>query len=141
MAELFVAQGGVFSYFEFSQPRSARLSDEAWRQRLAGNPPSRPAWTTSFILPGGEARSVLAFRMNDVYIITAEGGSPALNVRAEPATTASVNDTLLPGAYIRIVDGPVMAGGNTWWKIQEEFGEAAGWVAENQAWYERAYGQ
>ena len=136
-----VAQGGVFSYYEFSQPRSARLSDEAWRQRLAVNPPARPAWTDSFVLPGGGTRAALVFRLNDVYIITPKGGSPPLNVRAEPSTTASVKSTLAVGTYIRIMEGPVQSSGNTWWQIQEENGPAAGWVAENPTWYERAYGQ
>jgi hypothetical protein len=136
-----IAQGGVFSYFEFSQPRSARLTNEEWRQRLASSPPARPAWTDSYTVPGGEARQVLAFRVGDIYIITEEGGSPPLNVRSEPSPTASVKGSLAVGAYIRIVDGPVQSGGKTWWKIAEEFGNAAGWVAENPAWYERAHGQ
>jgi hypothetical protein len=43
-----VAMGGVFSYYEFKQPMSDRLTDEAW-QALSPRP-DRPAWTGSFIV-------------------------------------------------------------------------------------------
>jgi hypothetical protein len=40
-----VARGGVYSYYEFLQPVSDRLSDEAWRSMLAsGETPPRPDW-------------------------------------------------------------------------------------------------
>ena len=43
-----VAQGGVFSYYEFTHPLSDRLTDEAWQ---AMSPkPDRPAWTEGFII-------------------------------------------------------------------------------------------
>ena len=42
-----VAQGGVFSYYEFTHPMSDRLTDEAWQ---AMSPkPDQPVWTESFI--------------------------------------------------------------------------------------------
>ncbi len=45
-----LAQGGVFSYYEFAWPMSDRLTDEAWREMLgSGQVPSRPEWTSSFI--------------------------------------------------------------------------------------------
>ncbi|MFZ5918048.1 MAG: DUF3160 domain-containing protein [Chloroflexota bacterium] len=43
-----VAQGGLFSYYEFTQPMSDRLTDEAWQAREPK--PDRPAWTASFIV-------------------------------------------------------------------------------------------
>jgi hypothetical protein len=42
-----VAKGGVFSYYEFKQPMSERLTDEAW-QALSPKP-DLPLWTTSFV--------------------------------------------------------------------------------------------
>ena len=42
-----LARGGVFSYYEFKQPMSDRLTDEAW-QALEPKP-DLPKWTTSFI--------------------------------------------------------------------------------------------
>ena len=40
-----VALGGVYSYYEFHQPVSDRLTDEAWRSMLAsGEVPARPDW-------------------------------------------------------------------------------------------------
>ena len=42
-----VARGGVFSYYEFKQPMSERLTDEAWQ---AMSPkPDLPLWTASFV--------------------------------------------------------------------------------------------
>ncbi|MFN8622232.1 MAG: DUF3160 domain-containing protein [Chloroflexota bacterium] len=40
-----VARGGVYSYYEFLQPVSERLTDEAWRAMLEnGEAPPRPSW-------------------------------------------------------------------------------------------------
>ena len=45
-----ITKGGVFSYYEFLQPASKRLTDETWRQMLdQGNIPPRPEWTNAFI--------------------------------------------------------------------------------------------
>jgi hypothetical protein len=42
--------GPVFSYYEFKQPMSDRLTDEGWKQVLEqGQQPDRPLWTESFI--------------------------------------------------------------------------------------------
>jgi len=139
--ELQVAQGGVFSYYEFTQPRSNRLPDQEWQQRLASNAPDRPEWTRNFLIPGGEARDVLAFRVNDWYIITAEGGNPPLNVRAGPSKSEAVVDKLNQGTYIQIIDGPREQSGQRWWKIKADFEGSEGWVLEDPAWYERAHGQ
>ena len=44
-----LTQGGVFSYYEFLQPMSERLTDETWQ---AMSPkPDLPVWTGSFIRP------------------------------------------------------------------------------------------
>jgi len=47
--ELKVTRGAGFSYFEFTQPISNRLTDEAWRQILQTEPPNPPGWVASFI--------------------------------------------------------------------------------------------
>ncbi len=45
-----ITRGAIFSYYEFIQPISERLTDEAWREMLAGDTkPSMPAWTASFM--------------------------------------------------------------------------------------------
>ena len=40
--------GPVFSYYEFKQPMSQRLTDEAWREKLAADPPDDPEWIEGF---------------------------------------------------------------------------------------------
>jgi hypothetical protein len=139
--QLQVAQGGVFSYYEFTQPRSDRLTDETWQKMLAADTPARPIWTEKFLHRGGAPTNVLAFRTGDWYIITAEGGKPPLNVRAEPSRNAAVILRLEQGTYINLIDSPVILGDETWWKISQDFGGVEGWVLENPAWYMRAYGQ
>lgn len=45
-----VARGSVFSYYEFRQPASDRLTDESWRQMLdGGEAPERPTWEGVFL--------------------------------------------------------------------------------------------
>jgi hypothetical protein len=137
--KLEIAQGGVFSYYEFIQPRADRLTDEAWRQKLASNPPALPAWSAQFTLTGGKPADVLAFRIGDVYVLTKEGYTPPLNVRSEPSKTASVLIKLDAEEYLTIVDGPVTNKDGVWWKVQVEMGDhTLGWVLENQSWYMRS---
>jgi hypothetical protein len=45
--ELVATQGGVFSYYEFTQPMDDRLTDEAWHEMEPK--PDLPIWTESFI--------------------------------------------------------------------------------------------
>ena len=48
--KLRIASGGNFSYYEFRQPLSDRLTDEAWKVMLDdySAPPSTPEWTDDF---------------------------------------------------------------------------------------------
>lgn len=140
--ELQVAQGGVFTYYEFPQPRDNRLTDSEWRQKLETNPPDLPQWTAAFLSQGGLPTNALAFRLGDVYLITEEGGSPPLNMRSSPSTASAIVHKLNAGDYVTLIEGPVQAGGYTWWKAQLPYSEEiTGWVVENQAWFERAWGQ
>jgi hypothetical protein len=48
---LYLTRGAVFSYYEFLQPASERLTDEEWQKRLRdGNAPARPSWSDHFLL-------------------------------------------------------------------------------------------
>jgi hypothetical protein len=142
-----VAQGGVFSYYEFPQPRSQRLTDQEWRELLAGGePPPLPTWTGNFVLQGGGAVDNTAFRIGDVYLITEEGHH--LNVRTGPSRQNPIMGQFEAGEYLEIIDGPVNSGGYTWWKVRpagymdESYAALrTGWAVEHQEWYARAYGQ
>ena len=138
--KLQIAQGGVFSYYEFTQPRSDRLTDQAWGERLEKGQAAVPTWAGAFLKTGGKPAEVLAFRVGDVYYITEAGGTPPLNLRAEPSRNAAVLGKLETDTYLTIIDGPVKNGDGTWWKVQGGFGDAnEGWVLENQAWYARSH--
>lgn len=45
---VFLAAGPAYSYYEFKQPLSERLTDEGWREILVDDPPQDPEWTASF---------------------------------------------------------------------------------------------
>jgi hypothetical protein len=43
---LYLTRGATFSYYEFKEPISSRLTDNAWRERLSKKQvPERPVWT------------------------------------------------------------------------------------------------
>lgn len=47
-----VATGGTYSFYEFLQPVSDRLTDEAWQKLLRdGDEPDRPAWVAPILRP------------------------------------------------------------------------------------------
>jgi Protein of unknown function (DUF3160)/Bacterial SH3 domain len=136
-----IGQGGIFSYYEFSQPRDQRLTDDEWRGKLAGGNMELPVWASNFILPGGQPEEALFFRTGDIYIITKAGDQ--LNVRDQPSTTGAVITQLKTGDYVEIVDGPIQANGYTWWKFKvyawTSDVETTGWAVEDQEWYVRSY--
>ena len=45
---ILVGAGPVMSYYEFRQPMGQRLTDEAWREMLATDPPESPEWASNF---------------------------------------------------------------------------------------------
>jgi hypothetical protein len=136
-----VAQGGVFSYYEFSQPRNQRLTDDEWRTKLASGEVAMPSWASNFVLPGGQPKEILFFRIGDVYIITKSGDQ--LNMRDRPSINGTVIAQLKTDDYVDIVDGPLQADGYTWWKFKLYGGgsdtETSGWAVEDQQWYVRSY--
>ncbi len=81
--KLQIAQGGVFTYYEFKQPRSNRLTDEDWRIKLEGSVPKLLPYTETYMKPGGKAVDALAYRIGDVYKMTEAGANPPLNVRRQ----------------------------------------------------------
>lgn len=48
--KLYLTRGAVFSYYEFTQPTNARLTDEAWQRQLNdGSAPPQPEWLAPLI--------------------------------------------------------------------------------------------
>ncbi|NMB59211.1 MAG: DUF3160 domain-containing protein, partial [Chloroflexi bacterium] len=139
--KLQIAQGGIFTYYEFTQPRSNRLTDEEWRKKLVGTPGGQLSLAKTYTLKDGKAVNALAFRVGDVYLITKEGGNPPLNLREKPSKSAKIVDMLKEDMYFEITDGPEKADNLTWWKIKVFGFDREGWVAQNPDWYDRAHGQ
>jgi hypothetical protein len=135
-----VAQGGVFSYYEFTQPRGQRLTDDEWRAKLAAGDAALPAWASQFVFAGGKTTESLFFRVGDVYYITEAGDQ--LNLREQPSLSGAILKRLVQWEYILIVGGPVQADGHTWWQLGDPFngpdGAPIGWSMENPDWYARS---
>jgi hypothetical protein len=141
-----IAQGGVYSYYEFIQPRDQRLTDDAWREKLTGSSrPALPSWASHFVSYGGipSYENAMLFRVGDVYAITDAGD--LLNVYAQPSTSSQLVGHLHANDIIRITDGPVV-NGITFWKVQflmrfpdpnQSNTTLTGWAAEVQDWYSR----
>ncbi|RLI54563.1 MAG: hypothetical protein DRO93_12560 [Candidatus Thorarchaeota archaeon] len=56
---VFLAQGAMYSHYEFTVPMSNRLSDEAWWLMLEGNEtPPMADWVSSFVLGDGASGSL-----------------------------------------------------------------------------------
>ena len=136
-----IAQGGIFTYYEFTQPRSNRLTDDEWRKKLIGSPGGQFTLAKTYTLKDGKAANATAFRIGDVYLINEKGGNPPLNLREKPSKSAKIVDMLKKDIYFEITDGPVKADNLTWWKVKAFYFEREGWVAENPEWYDRAHGQ
>ncbi len=60
--QVVITRGGTFSYYEFAQPMTDRLTDEAWQDMLdAGEEPPLPSWLGSFVVnTGSEGAFLLA---------------------------------------------------------------------------------
>lgn len=61
--------------------------------------------------------------------VTAPAG---LNYRDTPSTSGSLLGQLGTGQLVNIVEGPVVADGFTWWKLDDRLGNV-GWAAEGDA--------
>jgi len=63
-----MTRGAIFSYYEFCQPIAQRLTDEAWRDMLAGEtPPALPEWTGSFMDPDAERLEITSNSPDNLY--------------------------------------------------------------------------
>ncbi len=138
--KVYIAQGGVYSFYEFSLPQERRLDDAAWRWMLINDPPKPPAWVDNFYLPEGYPVDVLAFRSGDIFRVTL--AAEQVTIYAAPRLDAAVNSRLHPGDLIKIVAGPVLADKASWWKVQvdpTQPGSLDGWLVQDQASFERLW--
>jgi hypothetical protein len=139
---VYIAQGGVYSFYEFSLPEASRLDDAAWRWMLINDPPKPPAWLENLYLSEGYPVDVLAFRSGDFFRVTLAAGQ--VTIYAAPRLDAAVLLKLRPGDWIKVVAGPVLADKATWWQVQVNPTQPEpldGWVVEDQASFERVWGQ
>lgn len=134
---LYAAQGGVYSYYEFIQPREDRLTDEAWRERLSGpNPPSLPSWSKNFVFDGGGTTNVTGFYIGAAYDITELGDG--VKLRQEPSMASSFTSELKFMGIVQITDGPVINDDFTWWEFEDCSTGDRGWAIQDGRWFDYA---
>jgi hypothetical protein len=137
---VYVAQGGVHTYYELPSSRNGLLSDEAWLRRLKETPPPSPLLAEALYLPEGNPVDVLAFRAGDAYRVLPIAGR--INLRAEPDRFSQAVGLLRPGDAFLIIGGPVQSGEFTWWRVQVPSGSDSvveGWLVGDPNWYERIW--
>jgi hypothetical protein len=133
--KLHIAQGGIFSYYEFA--RSSPYKIEDWRKKLS-DPPPAPDWTAAFRLAGGAPASALAIRTGDVLLVTPNGDGA--NLRAGPSTEDEILQQLVRGDLLIVQAGPVEDQGYSWWFVRIEYSRnTTGWVAGDPLWFERVH--
>jgi hypothetical protein len=139
---VYIAQGGVYSFYEFSLPQASHLDDTAWRWMLINDPPKPPAWEENLYLPEGYPVDVMAFRIGDIFRVTL--AAEQVTIYTAPRLDAPVILKLRPGDLIKINDGPVLAGQFSWWRVHAnptQPAAAEGWMVEDQASFERLWAQ
>jgi len=75
--ELKLCVGAAFSFYEFAQPMSSRLTDETWIDLLtSANPPSVPDWTECFYDPNSSfSCNYVTHEMTDGYLAGIDEGA------------------------------------------------------------------
>jgi len=93
--ELKVTRGAGFSYYEFVQPMSNRLTDEEWREILKKDPvPPVPTWTASFLNADWK-------NPNPEYYFLDKMGTASLKVKlSTDSTVVGNNIEILISAYL-----------------------------------------
>lgn len=139
--EVMIAQGGVYSYYEFSLHRSRAINETAWRKMLVDSPPPPPEWVTkSLYLLEGVPIDALAYRIGEFYRV--KPAAVNLSLRGSPGRDARIVQIAAPGEILEIVEGSVAANGLIWWKVRVDRKTSEpieGWIFENQDWIERAW--
>ncbi len=86
--EPYLTRGAIYSYFEFKQPMSNRLTDEAWWAILSsGTVPEMPAWTSAFIM--GDS-SALVGVVNDEYFGSTHSSCITLEIGMQECFQAAI---------------------------------------------------
>lgn len=138
--KVYIAQGGVYSFYEFSLPLLSQLNDRTWRWMLLNDPPDPPVWLQALYFPEGNPVDVLAFHIADRFRVTLS--AEQVRIYETSRLDAPVILVLRSGNEITITGGPVIAGGHTWWKAQvnpAQPGAVEGWIIESQTAFERLW--
>lgn len=130
----YAAQGGVYSYYEFVQPRTDRLTDEAWRARLdSAEAPDLPWWAKEFVLTGGNPVDITGFYVGAAYEVTEQGAGVAM--RESAGFSSPTTFELEENELVQIMDGPVMADGYVWWLFESCYSAEQGWALQDGRWF------
>ena len=118
---LHITSGSVYTFYQFEEPLSKRLTDEEWREIIGSrNSPSLPEWMESY--------SHKLFLSNQKALGAGNVLVSNLNVRTLPGLNGDVADTLTEGDYITVYE-ITKADGYTWYRIGTDR-----WVADQGGW-------
>lgn len=132
--QFYIAQGGVYSFYEFSAAQYGPIDEPGWSRLIALGIPETPAWAAPYLLPEGAAVDVLAFQAGDVMRITP--AAARLNLRAAPGRASAALRRLSPGDRVTLLDQTAEADGGVWRQVRLADG-ATGWLLQDPAYYER----
>lgn len=130
--EVYIAQGGVYSVYEFPEARYGTMDDFGWRQMLSFDLIEPPPWTGELHQPEGSPVDVLLFRIGYRYRVGRTAGR--ITLRSEPGRAAGVAARLSPGDVFTIIDGPHSMDGDPWWQVSiegENSSPVVGWLTED----------
>ena len=127
-----LASGSVYTFYQFEQPLSNRMTDEQWEEmtrnqmrRPSADYPALPEWTRDY-------SSDLFFHSIPI-IGTGFVWADKINVRLEPSTESEIVGSVSKDEYLRFFEQKE-AEGYTWYRIGEDR-----WVADSDGKWIYAY--
>jgi uncharacterized protein YgiM (DUF1202 family) len=132
--QIYIAQGGVFSFYEFPEARYGQIDEPGWARLLDLGIVESWAGMVPPILPEGAPVDALAFHTGDVFRITA--AAERLNLRAAPGRASVSLRRLSPGDTVTLLDQTAQADGQTWRQVRLADG-LTGWLLQDSTFYER----
>ncbi len=120
-----IARGSVYSFYQFRNPVSERMTDDEWRSRIAytssASKPEKPEWQESF---RDETERIRRDENGNAYIGTAMVRAENLNIREEPDENAAKAGKTEQYEYYNVYE-TTENGGYTWYRIGERM-----WIAD-----------
>lgn len=124
---LLVSAGSLWAYRQNSTgPVAPLISFVRNTPTTSPSRTPRPTLPLPSATPSTTPTSPPILRADSFAVVTNTGKAP-LNMRASPSRKAALVAKLSPGKRVKILEGPRIAEGITWWRVEGEQGK--GWAA------------